>query len=163
MNARDAIRTSIETADMISKAYLEDLTDDEMMHRPHEKCNHIKWQLGHLIASDYIMVNGCCPGAIPALPDGFVDKYGKETCTSDNAGDFHSKSELLELWSMQRAAALIKLSELSDDELNAEAPEAIRSYAPNFGAAFGMLGIHWTMHSGQWAVICRQLGREPVM
>ena len=163
MNARDVIRTSIETADMISKTYLEDLTDEEMMHRPHEKCNHIKWQLGHLIAADNTMVNGCCPGAMPELPAGFAEQYAKETCTSDDAGDFHSKAELMELWGSQREAAFAQLAQLSDEDLNTESPEEMQSYAPNFSAVFGMLGLHWTMHSGQWAVIRRQLGREPVI
>ncbi len=163
MHAKDSIRTSVETADYISKAYLEDLTDDELMHRPHPKCNHIKWQLGHLIASDHKMVNGCCPGALPALPAGFAEQYAREKTGSDVPGDFHSKSELMELLSGQRAAIFAKLAELSDVELNAASPEEIRAYAPNFGAAFGMVALHWTMHAGQWAVIRRQLGREPVI
>ena len=127
MNAREAIKVSIETADMISKTYLDDLSDEEMMHRPDPKCNHIKWQIGHLIVSDNSMVNGCCPGTMPELPDGFQEQYSKETCTSDNAGDFHSKAELMELFTNQRVAALAKLTELSDDDLNADAPEAIRA------------------------------------
>ena len=163
MNAKEAIKTSITTADMISKSYLDDLTDDEMMHRPHEKCNHIKWQLGHLIASDNQMVNGCVPGAMPALPEGFAEQYSKEKSASNESGDFHSKAELMNLFSQQRESALAKLEELSDADFDREAPEEMRGYAPTFGAAFGMLGIHWTMHSGQWAVIRRQLGREPVM
>ena len=163
MKAQDVIKTSIQTADMISKTYLEDLTDEEMMHRPHEKCNHIKWQMGHLIAADNMMINGCCPGALPDLPEGFSEKYAKETCTSNNPGDFHSKAELMELFDSQRAAAFATLDSLTEEDLNRDAPEDMKSYAPNFGAVFGMLGLHWTMHSGQWAVIRRQLGREPVM
>lgn len=160
MNAIEAIKSSIGTADMIAKTYLEDLTDEEMMHRPHEKCNHIKWQLGHLIAADNMMVNGCVAGALPDLPEGFADQYNKETSTSDNAADFHSKAELMDLFSKQREAAMTALDSLSADDLNKDAPESMQAYAPNFGAAFGMLGIHWTMHSGQWAIIRRQLGRE---
>lgn len=163
MNANDAIKTTIETADMIAKTYLEDMTDEEMLHRPDPDCNHIKWQLGHLIVSDNEMINGCREGALPELPVGFKEAYSKETCTSDNADDFHSKAELLQLLASQRSAALELLSQLSEEDLNAEAPESIRSYAPNFGAALCMLGIHWTMHSGQWAVIRRQLGREVVI
>lgn len=160
MNAIEAIKSSIGTADMIAKTYLEDLTDEEMMHRPHEKCNHIKWQLGHLIAADNMMVNGCVPGALPDLPEGFADKYNKETCSSNDAADFHSKAELMELYGKQREAAMTTLASLSEEDLNKPAPESMQAYAPNFGAAFGMLGIHWTMHSGQWAVVRRQLGRE---
>ena len=37
-----------------------------------------------------------------------------------------------------------------------------RSRAPSVGAAFSMQGGHWLMHAGQWAVVRRQLGREPI-
>ena len=160
MRAKDAIKISIETADMIAQTYLADLTDEEMMRRPHQKCNHIKWQLGHLILSDHEMINGCWPGALPDLPHGFEQQYAKEQSTSDNADDFHSKSELMKWYKIQRESVLTKLDEISDADLEKEAPETIRSYAPSLGAAFCMIGIHWTMHSGQWAVIRRQLGRE---
>lgn len=163
MNACEAIRQSIETADMISKLYLDDMSEEEMMHRPHEKANHIKWQLGHLIISDNDMVNGCCPGAVPELPAGFREKYTKETSGSNNNADFDSKADLMEMFTKQREATFTKLGQLSESDLDSEAPESMRAYAANTGAAFGMLGIHWTMHSGQWAVIRRQLGREPVM
>ena len=163
MKPTDAIKISIDTADMITRMYLDDLTEEEMMHRPAEGCNHIKWQMGHLISSDHIMVNGCCDGVMPSLPAGFAEKYSKETAASNNADDFHSKAELIELFENQRAAALSALANLSDQDLGKPAPEEMRSYAPTVANAFSMLGIHWTMHTGQWAVIRRQLGRAPLM
>ena len=162
MKPNDAIKISLDIADMITRSYLDDLTDEEMMRRPAENCNHIKWQLGHLIASDHQMVNGCCEGAMPALPEGFAEKYSKETCQIDNPAAFHSKAELMELFEQQRSAALTALANLSDEDLEKPAPEEMRSYAPTVASAFGMLGIHWTMHTGQWAVIRRQLGRVPI-
>ena len=57
MNSRDAIKLSINMGDMISMAYLQDLTDEQMMQRPHPDCNHLKWQIGHLIASERMMSN----------------------------------------------------------------------------------------------------------
>ena len=163
MKIQDALKIGIETGDMISKTYLEDLTDDEMMHRPHPKCNHIKWQIGHLIASDNEMVNGCRPGALPDLPEGFKEKYSTDMVDNDNAADFHSKSDLMELYQNQRQATMDILEQLSDEDLQQPAPEAMRSYAPTVASVFSMLGTHWMMHAGQWAVIRRQLGREPVI
>ena len=60
MNANEAIKSALDTAEMISMAYLEDLTDEEMMVRPIDSCNHIKWQVGHLIGSENKMINSCC-------------------------------------------------------------------------------------------------------
>ena len=162
MKPNEAIKLSIDTADMITRGYLQDLSDDEMMHRPADACNHIKWQLGHLIASDHDMVSSCCEGAMPALPAGFAEKYSKETSTVDDPAAFDSKADLMALFEQQRAAALAALANLSTDDLEKPTPEKMQGYAPNVAAAFSMLGIHWTMHTGQWAVIRRQLGRPPM-
>ncbi len=162
MNTREAIKASIDTGQMISTSYLEDLTDEEMMHRPAPGCNHIKWQLGHLIQSENQMINACVPGSLPDLPAGFADKYAKETAGNDDPEFFHSKQELMQLFGQQRAATLAALEKLSDEELSHPSPEAIQAYAPNWGSAFVMQDAHWVMHAGQWAVVRRQLGRAPL-
>lgn len=163
MNSREAIKNTIATADMVCGAYLEDLTDEEMMQRPHAKCNHLKWQVGHLIASDNDMTNGCIPGMVPALPEGFKEKYSKETIGNDDSAAFHSKSELMGLFKKQREAINAKLDELSDDDLDKPAPESMQAYAPTVGAALNMVGSHWLMHAGQWVVVRRNLGRDIVI
>ena len=162
MDAKTAIKMSIDTGNMISTAYLSDLTDEEMMHRPHSGCNHIKWQMGHLIASEHQMIDGVAPGSMPALPEGFADKYGKETAGSDDATAFDSKEELMRLYEEQRAGTLAALEAIDAEGLSAASPESMQAYAPTVGSAFSMQGGHWLMHAGQWAVIRRQLGRAPL-
>ena len=162
MNSRDAIKASIDMGKMISMAYLQDLTDEEMLVRPHDGCNHIKWQLGHLISSEHQMIGGCVEGSMPPLPDGFTEKYTKETSKVDDPDFFHSKDELLQLFEQQRSATLAALDGLTDDDLDNPSPEAMQGYAPNWATAFVMQDAHWVMHAGQWAVIRRQLGRPPL-
>ncbi len=162
MDSRGAIKASIDMGKMISMAYLQDLTDEEMMHRPHPQCNHIKWQVGHLIVSENQMINGCVPGSIPDLPEGFAEKYTKETAAVDDADFFHSKEELMQAFEQQRNGTLAALEKLSDEDLDKPTPEPMQGYAPNWGTAFVMQDSHWLMHAGQWAVIRRQLGRSPM-
>ncbi len=162
MDAKTAIKTGIDTGNMITTSYLGDLTDEEMMHRPHPECNHIKWQMGHLIASEHMMVDSLSPGCMPALPDGFADKYNKETAKSDDPAAFDSKEELMRLFEEQRAGTLAALEKTDADHLSDDAPESIRSFVPTVGSVFSLQGGHWLMHAGQWAVIRRQLGRPPL-
>ena len=162
MNSREAIKASIDMGQLISMAYLEDMTDEEMMHRPHEECNHIKWQVGHLIQSEHDMIEGCIPGSMPELPEGFGEKYSKETAVNNDAAAFHTKEELLKAFQQQRAGTLAALEKLTDEDLQKPAPEAMQGYAPNWGTAFVMQDSHWVMHAGQWAIIRRQLGRKPL-
>lgn len=160
MNSREAIKNTIDTADMVCGAYLGDLTDEEMMKRPHPGCNHINWQVGHLVAADNEMANGCFPGVIAALPEGFTDKYSKESAKSDDPSAFCKKEELMALLKSQRDSLHAKLGELSDEDLDQPSPESMQAYAPTVGAALNMIGNHWLMHAGQWVVLRRELGRE---
>ena len=52
MKTSEAIKNTYQTAQMVCGAYLSDLTDEEAMRRPHAGCNHINWQVGHIIASE---------------------------------------------------------------------------------------------------------------
>ncbi|HEX7377006.1 MAG TPA: DinB family protein, partial [Pirellulales bacterium] len=83
MNAHGAIRTALAGADMISLAYLNDLSDADLLVRPVPGTNHIAWQLGHLIAAENGMVEETCPGSMPPLPADFRDKHSPATASSD--------------------------------------------------------------------------------
>ena len=162
MDGKHAIEFSMDLSSEIVLGYLQDLTDEEMMHRPCPRSNHIKWQLGHLIQSEHQMIDTCLPGAMPPLPDGFAERYGKETATIDDATAFDSKDQLMMLFDEQRAATHQALAGCSAADLDQPAPEPMREYAPTVGDAFNVQGIHWVMHAGQWSVIRRQLGRDPI-
>ncbi len=159
MNGRDAIKTSIESSSFVYLMYLDDLTDQEMMQRPCDGCNHINWQVGHLIVSENHLINQALPGAMPPLPTDFASKYTNDTAGSDDAKKFASKVELMRCHTDQRAATLHALSKQSESDL--EKPTGIH-YAPTVAALFLLQGSHWLMHSGQWVVVRRQLGRKPL-
>ncbi len=159
MNARDVIKMSIDMGKMISMGYLSDLTDEEMMKRPCPGCNHIIWQVGHLIGTECEMVTKISPESMPKLPAGFEQKYSKETAKSDNPADFHTKSELMALFEQTRAGTLAALEKMSEADL--DKPTGVE-YAPTYGAMLELQGAHWLMHAGQWAVVRRQCGRPPL-
>ena len=159
MNAQQAIQISIDMGKMVSMSYLSDLTDAELMKRPCAGCNHIKWQIGHLIISEHSMIEGIAPGSMPKLPEGFASKYSKETAQSDAPEDFHTKAELLSTFEAVRAGTIAALSKLNDSDF--DRPTGVE-YAPTVAAMFEIQGSHWLMHAGQWAVVRRQCGRAPL-
>jgi hypothetical protein len=159
MNAKEAIKLGIDSAHMLSLGYIEDLSDQELLHRPAKGANHINWQMGHLIASENEMINQAASGSMPPLPVGFAQKYTKETATKDDAAAFLKKADLLKTYEEQRAGTLKALTKLNDADL--DKPSGV-SYAPTVAALFSMQGTHWLMHAGQWAVVRRQLGRAPM-
>lgn len=158
MNTHDALKLSINMGEFVGLGYLDDLTDAEMLHRPSPESNHIKWQLGHLIHSEYELNNVAVPGAAPPLPEGFAERYSRDKTKLDDPDAFDSKADLLILHRQQRDATLAMLETLKEDDFDRATGI---DYAPTVGAIFSMHGAHWLMHAGQWAVIRRQLGRPP--
>ena len=59
--AKQLINESLSTATFCVNAYLQDLSDEDLLRRPCDGGNHIAWQLGHLLASDNRLINSVCP------------------------------------------------------------------------------------------------------
>lgn len=160
MSIADHIKTELDLPTFVTKSYVQDLTDDELLIRPHEKANHVAWQLGHLIVAEHNLNNMVCPDSMPSLPEGFAEKHGKETATSDDKSGFCAKDEYLQAMDVQRAGTLALLNELSDEELQKPAPEDIQEFGATVGAVIAGQSAHWMMHAGQWVIVRRQLGKE---
>lgn len=156
------IRTALELPTLIVQGYLNDLTDNELLVRPHPDMNHIAWQLGHLIASENFHISQLRPDSMAPLPEGFAEQHSKQTATVVDPSAFLTKADYLRLMAEQRTTTLQLLATLSDHELLQPAPESIRYLGPTVGAVFAGEGTHWIMHAGQWAVIRRILGRPPL-
>ena len=162
MSLATHIKASLELPQLVVKSYLDDLTDQDLFLRPAEKANHIAWQLGHLISAEHSLIEAVCPGTMPALPEGFDEQYSKETSASDEPAQFHSKAEYIRLMEEQRAGTLAALESLSDEQLEQPAPEKLQIFGSTVGAIFAGQATHWMMHAGQWVIVRRQLGREPL-
>ena len=162
MNTKDAIKQAYELSHMVLNSYISDFEDADLMNRPGEGCNHIAWQLGHLISSECNLLNMAVPGAAIDLPEGFADKHNKENCSNDDAAQFHSKAEYQELWAKVKDATFAALDGLSDADLDKPGPEEMRSFCPTIGSLFMLIGTHPMMHAGQIVPIRRKLDK-PVM
>lgn len=163
MNSKDAIRSSINISSMVLKTYISDLNDADLMRRPGDGCNHLAWQLGHLIASEVELLNQVAGGNGGNLPDGFAEAHSKEKCSSDDASAFHGREEYVELFDQVRAATLSALDAYPESDLDNPAPEHFRSFCPTMGDMFTLIATHPMMHAGQFVVVRRQLGKPILM
>lgn len=160
MRTQEAIKLSIDSADMVIGAYLGDMSNADLMKRPHPQCNHINWQIGHLITSEHSMLNDFVPGGMPPLPEGFAAMYSKEASASDDPSKFATKDQLMAALKVQRQGTLDGLAKASEQDLGKETGV---SYAPTVASLYTMQGSHWLMHCGQWVVVRRLLGKPVVM
>jgi hypothetical protein len=156
------IKNELNLPSFTVQGYLQDLTDEQLFIRPHEKANHIAWQLGHLIASEHNLNNMVCPDSMPALPAGFAEKHSKEASASDDQSAFCTKDEYMSAMAEQRAGTLALLETLSDEDLEKPAPEMIQKFGSTVGAVIAGQSSHWMMHAGQWVIVRRQLGKDPL-
>ena len=163
MNTIDAIRSGLEASQTIALSYVKDLSESDWLHRPLPACNHINWQWGHLVFSEFNMIGCCHPGQMPMLPKNFEVQYGKENAACDDPDRLLSKETLLKTAEKIRQSTLEILGQHTEQSLDAATPDSINSYAPTIGVAFTMQTIHWMMHAGQWAIIRRQLGLPPMI
>jgi hypothetical protein len=159
--AKNILRQSIEMGHMVTRAYVEDLTDAELLVRSVPGSNHIAWQLGHMIGSVRGMLTGLGRPA-PALPDGFEAAYKRETSASDDPARFATKAQYLSLMDQMKAASLAAVDATPESDLDAPGPEAMRDHAPTVGSVLMLLGTHWLMHAGQFVPIRRKLGKPPL-
>ena len=112
MDAKDAIRSSANVSMMVLKSYISDLEDSELLKRPTKGCNHIAYQLGHLIASEVQMLEMVAPGQGVELPEGFAEAHSKEKAGDDNLAHFHDKATYLDLFDNVREATFAALGRL---------------------------------------------------
>lgn len=161
MQTKDAIKQTYEFSQMVMNGYLGDFTDEDLLNRPGEGCNHLAWQMGHLINSECNLLNMVAPGAAIELPEGFAEKHGKENCDSNEG--FHTKAEYLELFGKVKAATFAALDGMSDEDLDKPGPEDMRQFCPTVGSMFVLIGTHVMMHAGQIVPIRRKLGKPIVM
>ncbi len=159
MNIKDAIKLQLNISDFMLESYLSDITPAELLARPAGDANHIAWQLGHLIASERYLVEAAAPGTMPTLPEGFAERHTKDTAASDKPADFLTKDEYLALAKTVRAGTLQALDGLSEADLDKPVTSRVPPFVKNAGDCFVTVGGHWLMHSGQWVVLRRKLGR----
>lgn len=162
MDAREAIKQTYKTSTMILQSYVSDLTDAELLHRPAPGCNHLAWQIGHLIASEVHLLESVCPGHAVELPAGFVDQHGKENANCDDASKFCSKETYMNLFNQVQEATFTALDTQSDSDLDQPSPESMRSMFPTVGSIFVLIATHPLMHAGQFVPVRRALNK-PVL
>ncbi len=153
----------LSTSRFVMSSYLADLTDEDLLVRPVEGAHNTAWQLGHLICSEFQMIDGARPFAHKPIAADFMRRHDKSRAFEPADSWAGSKSEYLGLLEVVRSATLNLLRELSEEELSAAGPEFTRSYAPTVGSVFSSIGAHELMHAGQIAVIRRKLDKAVVI
>lgn len=162
MKTHDVFYANMDSSDYVLKAYLKDMTDAELMTRPCKGCNHIAFQLGHLIVSEQQLLEQLSPGSGLPLPEGFADKHHKKNVEDNDPTHFYTKQEYLDLYKKSRQNVKDVLSKMSESDLDKPSPKGWEMF-PTVGAIANLVASHGMMHVGQFAVVRRMLGKPIVI
>lgn len=164
MNAQDTIKATAATSMAVLSSYFGDMEDAELLTRPGEGCNHLAWQLGHLISSECNLLEIVKPGAAPELPAGFVENHSKENAGSDDPAQFCTKQQYSDLFAKVAEATGAALDSCTEADLDAPNPkEDWRAMFPTVGSMYILIATHPMMHAGQFVPVRRKLGKPIVM
>ena len=164
MTGREAIQAALEGTQKNLTWFLSDFTDADMLVRPVPGANHAAWQVGNVIGGDVVLIASELPAATyPALPPGFHDSHGSAGAKFDGPAGFLSHAEYMSLFAAVRAATIAALTTLTDADLDRPCTGKYKSFAPTLGKMFLAVSDHTTMHSGQFSVIRRKLGKPVLM
>ncbi|MGC3966740.1 MAG: DinB family protein [Pirellulales bacterium] len=163
MNTKDSLKMAGDMSLFVLKKFIADVSDEELLNRPAPGCNHLAWQLGHVISSEVYLLNSIAPGAKIDFPPGFVENHAKGNKASDDPAQFLKRDEYVALFDQVRAATYEALDAMPDSKLDEPGPEAFRSVFPTVGHVAMLVMTHPLMHSGQFAVSRRNLGKPIVI
>lgn len=163
MNTQDAIRKTLKMSAVVLSRYVDDLSDAELMERPGPGCNHLAWQLGHLISSENQLLEMVAPGAGIELPAGFAEQHSKDKKDDDNPEHFPGKQRYLDLFEQVHAATFAAIAKMSDADFDKPGPPQFQPMFPTAGDVVMLIATHGLMHAGQFVPVRRKLGKPVVI
>ena len=163
MNAKDVLCETLKFSSFVLKSYVGDLTDADLLKRPGPGCNHVAWQLGHLISSECMLLDSVSPGSAPQLPAGFAEQHSKSNSASDDPARFLTRQQYLDLADKVHAATLKVIAEYPEPDFAKPGPESFRKMFPTVGSIFMLIANHPLMHAGQIVPVRRALGKPVVI
>ena len=163
MLAKDVLKATLQTSNMVLSSYVSDLSDQELLVRPGKGCNHLAWQLGHLISSHNQLLDSVRPGKSVPLPEGFAEAHAKENASVDDPSKFFSRDQYVDLLKQQEQATMAAWDEMTAEQFDADAPEFLRDMFPTVGHVCVLIATHSLMHAGQFVPVRRSLGKPVVI
>lgn len=163
MDTRQAILQTYSMSRMVIDSYIGDLSDEELLLRPHSGCNTVAWQLGHLISSEADLLKSIGVEHGLELSEQFVAKHSKEGAASDDSSGYCTKTEYMALFEKLKQATSDALAGTDDAQMDAPGPEFLKGFADTVGAVYVLIATHGMMHAGQFVPVRRQCDKPIVI
>lgn len=136
-----------------------DIDESQWFFQPGPGLGHVAWQLGHLAASQIVLVHMRCFGRKfeDCAPADYMGTFARGSTPVADPSKYPSIKMIREFFNRTQAEVLDKVSGLSAADLD-QATEPHPMFT-NRGGAIGMAAMHETFHAGQIAMIRRLMGK----
>ena len=158
---KEAIAYALRTSKALLHRYLDDLKPQEFEHQPCPGGNTVAWIVGHLVRTDRRSLGWLGVIGLPAVPDGFEERFTPTRSAAAEQKGFGDPKELVALFDAHRDR-LIEAVLAADESMFHELPSIQSPLFTDRGEALLFMALHTSMHLGQVSTIRRSLGYPPV-
>jgi uncharacterized damage-inducible protein DinB len=147
-----------------TKNLITDIDAPRWFDMPFPGFGHAAWQIGHLAASQVILVHMRCFGMAfeDVLPAEWKSKLARGSTPVADAREYPPLAEIRAAFDRIFEDAVRRIRELPDGELDSPAGAEPHPMFATKAQAIGMAVMHETFHAGQIAMIRRWMGKAPL-
>ncbi|HKQ48856.1 MAG TPA: DinB family protein [Phycisphaerae bacterium] len=164
MSTLDLLIERLQTARKWTCNLLADFEEARWFDPPAPGVGHVAWQVGHLAASQVVLVHVRCFDRTYTdhLSAAFRDQFGRGSTPVANPAAYPAISDIRAAFDRIHQEAVELISGMSPDELDSPTTGEPHPMFNTRAEAIGMAAMHESFHAGQIALIRRLAGKAPL-
>lgn len=157
----EAVAQALRASTALFHRYVDDLKPAEWHAQPVAGVNTVAWIVGHLTVVEHRRATALGATDLPALPDGFADRYTATRKAAEAQAGLDPAETLTGLFLAVRDRLTAAVLAAPAAKLAEPLPTPHPLFADQAEAALFM-ALHTSLHLGQITVVRRALGYPPV-
>jgi len=161
MPLKNLLIERLESARDWTTGLIADIDESLWFKSPAPGVQHVAWQLGHLAASQVVLVHNRCLN-IPqtdVISDAFIRQFGRGSKPTDGPAGYPPLTEIRRTFDAVHLDALQKIRSIPEADLNLPAYGDPHPRFKTRAEAVGMAAMHESFHAGQIALTRRLFGK----
>lgn len=164
MNRLELLVDRLQIARQWTNSLLADIEESRWFDMPHPGVGHVAWQVGHLAASQIVLVHVRCfdMAYTDVAPDAIRTTFARGSTPVADKSKYPSIGEIRSLFASVQDDVIRRISSMPDSELDKQAGADPHPMLKDKAGAIAMVAMHETFHAGQIAMIRRIFGKAPL-
>lgn len=164
MTTLDLLIDRLQAARRWTGNLLADIEEAHWFKPPAPGVGHVAWQVGHLAASQVVLVHVRCfdKAYTDHLSAGFRDTFGRGSKPVADPAAYPPISEIRATFDRIHRESIELISRMNPGELDSPTAGEPHPMFNTKASAIGMAALHESFHAGQIALIRRLAGKAPL-